>query len=158
MLDLAIGIIIGTAFQNVVKSLVDDIITPPFGLVFDGVDFSNLTIKLPNFVHKGQPPVVIRYGLFLQQIIHLLVMALALFFIVKFISRLHRIAVLNRQLEAAAAAAENEISEPSAPCEPSEELKVLREIRDLIAGNKTVTISSSTASSSIESSSHLITL
>ncbi len=157
MLDLAIGIIIGTAFQNVVKSLVDDIITPPFGLVFDGVDFSNLTIKLPNFVHKGQPPVVIRYGLFLQQIIHLLVMALALFFIVKFISRLHRIAVLNRQL-AEAAAAENEISEPSAPCEPSEELKVLREIRDLIAGNKNATISSSTASSSIESSSHLITL
>ncbi len=156
MLDLAIGIIIGTAFQNVVKSLVDDIITPPFGLVFDGVDFSNLTIKLPNFVHKGQPPVVIRYGLFLQQIIHLLVMALALFFIVKFISRLHRIAVLNRQLAEAAAA--NEISEPSAPSEPSEELKVLREIRDLIAGNKNVTISSSTASSSIESSSHLITL
>jgi large conductance mechanosensitive channel len=156
VLDLAIGIIIGTAFQNVVKSLVDDIITPPFGLVFDGVDFSNLTIKLPNFVHKGQPPVVIRYGLFLQQIIHLLVMALALFFIVKFISRLHRIAVLNRQLAEAAAA--NEISEPSAPSEPSEELKVLREIRDLIAGNKNVTISSSTASSSIESSSHLITL
>jgi large-conductance mechanosensitive channel len=85
-------------------------------------------------------------------------MALALFFIVKFISRLHRIAVLNRQLAAAAAAAENEISEPSAPCEPSEELKVLREIRDLIAGNKNATISSSTASSSIESSSHLITL
>ncbi len=154
MLDLAIGIIIGTAFQNVVKSLVDDIITPPFGLVFDGVDFSNLTINLPNFVHKGQPPVVIRYGLFLQQIIHLLVMALALFFIVKFISRLQRIAALNRQLAAAAAANEtSESSPPSAPCEPSEELKVLREIRDLIAGNKNATMSPSTASSS-----HLITL
>ncbi|CAF1045844.1 unnamed protein product [Rotaria sordida] len=77
VLDLAIGIIIGTAFQSVVKSLVDDIITPPFGLIFDGVDFSNLTIKMKNFVHKDQPPVVIRYGIFIQQIIHLLIMALA---------------------------------------------------------------------------------
>jgi large conductance mechanosensitive channel len=42
--DLAIGIIIGNAFNNVVQSLVNDIITPPFGLIFDGVDFSNLTI------------------------------------------------------------------------------------------------------------------
>jgi large conductance mechanosensitive channel len=65
VLDLAIGIIIGTAFTNVVKSLVDDIITPPFGLILGGVDFVNLTIKMKNFVYKDQPPVVIRYGKFL---------------------------------------------------------------------------------------------
>ncbi|CAF0929776.1 unnamed protein product [Adineta steineri] len=140
ILEMAIGIIIGTLFQNVVKSLVDDIITPPFGLIFDGVDFSNLTIKLPNFVRKDQPPVVIRYGLFLQQILHLVIMALALFCIVKFISRLHRIAAQNREL-----ATENV---PVQSNEPSEELKVLRDIRDLIAINKNITNSASAGSSS----------
>jgi large conductance mechanosensitive channel len=48
MLELAIGIIIGAAFQSVVKSLVKDIITTPFGLIFDGVDISNLTIEMHN--------------------------------------------------------------------------------------------------------------
>jgi large conductance mechanosensitive channel len=144
MLDLAIGIIIGTAFQNVVKSLVDDIITPPFGLIFDGVDFSNLTIKMRNFVHKDQPPVVIRYGIFIQQIIHLLVVALALFGIVKLINKLHRIAAHHRELAVAS--------------EPSEEVKLLRDIRDLIAGNKNGTTPSSIASSPIEPSPNLISM
>ncbi len=153
ILDLAIGIIIGTAFQNVVKSLVDDIITPPFGLIFDGVDFSNLTIKMPNFVHKGQPPVVIRYGLFLQQIIHLLVLAFALFGIVKLISRLRRIAAQNRQRAEA-----NEPTQPSEPPEPSEEVKLLRNIRDLLEEIRNVNVPQSIASSSIESSSNLIHL
>ncbi len=153
ILDLAIGIIIGTAFQNVVKSLVDDIITPPFGLIFDGVDFSNLTIKMPNFVHKGQPPVVIRYGLFIQQIIHLLVLAFALFGIVKLISRLRRIAAQNRQRAEA-----NEPTQPSEPPEPSEEVKLLRNIRDLLEEIRNVNVTKSIASSSIESSSNLIHL
>jgi large conductance mechanosensitive channel len=144
MLDLAVGIIIGTAFQNVVKSLVDDIITPPFGLIFDGVDFSNLTIKMRNFVHKEQPPVVIRYGIFFQQVIHLLIVALALFGIVKFINKLHKIAVHNRQ--------------PTVTGEPSEEVKVLREIRDLIAGNRNGTTPPSSVSSLIEPSPSLISI
>ncbi len=150
---MAIGIIIGTAFQNVVKSLVDDIITPPFGLIFDGVDFSNLTIKMRNFVHKDQPPVVIRYGLFLQQIIHLLVLALALFGIIKLINRLRRIAAQNRRR-----APENESVQPSQPIESSEEVKLLRDIRDLLAEYKNATVSPSITSSSIESSSNLINL
>jgi large conductance mechanosensitive channel len=144
---LAIGIIIGTAFQSVVKSLVDDIITPPFGLIFDGVDFSNLTIKMNNFVHKDQPPVVIRYGIFIQHIIHLLVVALALFGIVKFINKLHKIAARNRQLAAA--------SEPS---EPSEEVKLLRDIRDLLAANRNAINPPSTTPSPIEPSSNLISI
>ncbi|CAF1565564.1 unnamed protein product [Adineta ricciae] len=122
--DLAIGIIIGTAFQNVVKSLVDDILTPPFGLIFDGVDFSNLTIPMRNFLRKDQPPVVIRYGLFLQQIIHLFIIALILFFIMKFIKRIREAAHRQRQ-------AENSSNEPFiSPID--EKLKVLCEIRDLL--------------------------
>jgi large conductance mechanosensitive channel len=145
MLDLAVGIIIGTAFQNVVKSLVDDIITPPFGLIFDGVDFSNLTIKMRNFVHKDQPPVVIRYGIFIQQVLHLLIVALALFFIVKLINKLHKIAAHNRESMAVAS-------------EPSEEVKVLREIRDLIAANKNGTTLPSSVSSLIEPPPNLISI
>ena len=150
---MAIGIIIGTAFQNVVKSLVEDIITPPFGLIFDGVDFSNLTIEMHNYVRKGQPPVVIRYGIFLQQIIHLLVVALALFGTIKLIRRLRRIAAHNRQV-----AAVSEPSRPSEPSEPSEEVKLLREIRDLIAGNKDTTSQSSITSALNEPSSNLISI
>jgi len=145
MLDLAVGIIIGTAFQNVVKSLVDDIITPPFGLIFDGVDFSNLTIKMRNFVHKDQPPVVIRYGIFIQQVLHLLVVALALFFIVKLINKLHKIAAHNRESMAVTS-------------EPSEEVIVLREIRDLIAANKNGTTLPSSVSSLIEPPPNLISI
>ena len=125
VLDLAIGIIIGTAFQNVVKSLVNDILTPPFGFIFDGVDLSNLTVKMQNFVRKDQPPVVIRYGVFMQQILHLLVVALALFSVVKFIRRLKKVVVRRRPPIAP--------SEPSQPSQAREEVRILTEIRDLIA-------------------------
>jgi len=120
--DLAIGIIIGNAFTNVVKSLVDDILTPPFGLFFDGVDFANLTIKMNNFVHTDQPPVEIRYGKFIQQIIYLLIVAFVLFLIIKFINKLHR--------TAASKYAEEQNNEMK---NPTEEVKILREIRDLLA-------------------------
>ncbi len=122
MFDLAIGIIIGNAFTNVVKSLVDDILTPPFGLFFDGVDFANLTIKMNNFVHTDQPPVEICYGKFIQQIIYLLIVAFVLFLVIKFINKLHR--------TAASKYAEEQNNEMK---NPSEEVKVLREIRDLLA-------------------------
>ncbi len=120
--DLAIGLIIGTAFNNVVQSLVNDIITPPFGLFFDGVDFSNLTIKMRNFVRPDQPPVLIRYGRFIQTIIYLFIVAFVLFLIVKSINRLHRLAAKRK--------AEQHGIELN---ETNEELKVLKDIRDLLA-------------------------
>jgi large conductance mechanosensitive channel len=122
MFDLAIGIIIGTAFSNVVQSLVNDIITPPFGLLIGGVDFVNLTIQIPNFVYTNQPPVAIRYGRFLQQILYLLIVALALFFIIKFINKLHKIA-MRKKIEV----------EKATVKESTDEVKVLHEIRDLLA-------------------------
>ncbi|CAF1310384.1 unnamed protein product [Rotaria sordida] len=126
VVDLAIGIIIGTAFANVVQSLVDDIITPPFGLILGGVDFVNLTIKMKNFVYKDQPPVVIRYGKFIQTIISLFLMALALFFVIKGINKLHRIATRKKQ------------NEENIQLETNEEVKVLCEIRDLLAKQSTI--------------------
>ena len=116
--ELAVGVIIGTAVKNVVQSLVDDIITPPFGLLLGGVDFVNLTIKMKNFVYKDEPPVVIRYGKFLQSILSLLIIAFALFFLIKGINQLHKITQRNKeQIQ------DNEVTE---------EVKVLREIRDLL--------------------------
>ena len=56
VLDLAIGIVIGSAFISVVHSLVNDVISPPLGLLLGGVDFASLTIKMRNFVYKDQPP------------------------------------------------------------------------------------------------------
>ncbi|CAF0782125.1 unnamed protein product [Rotaria sordida] len=125
--DLAIGIIIGTAFSNVVKSLVDDIITPPFGFLLGGVDFANLTIKMKNFVYKNQPPVVIRYGKFIQQIIYLLIVAFAIFFIIKLVNRLYKMAKKKK-----------EKNEPLIDDKTSDEVKVLREIRDLLAQQSSV--------------------
>ena len=125
--DLAIGIIIGSAFNNLVQSLVNDIITPPFGLFFDGVDFSNLTIKMRNFVHPDQPPVLIRYGRFIQAILYLFIVAFVLFLIVKSINRLHRLAS-QRKVE----------QQGTELDETSEELKVLKDIRDLLSGGPVV--------------------
>ncbi len=119
VIDLAVGIVIGTAFTNVVQSLVDDIITPPLGLVLGGVDFVNLTIKMKNFVYQDQPPVVIRYGKFIQAIITLLIVALALFFIIKLVTKLQKIAARKKV-------------ETITVIEVTEEVKVLREIRDVL--------------------------
>ncbi|CAF2483405.1 unnamed protein product [Rotaria sp. Silwood2] len=131
VLDLAIGIIIGTAFTNVVQSLVDDIITPPLGLILGGVDFVNLTINMKNFVYEDQPPVVIRYGKFIQTIISLCIVALVLFFVIQGINKLHKIARRNK------ATTEDDLDN-----EVDEEVKVLREIRDLLARQSSINFSS----------------
>lgn len=120
ILDLAIGIVIGTAFTSVVQSLVNDIITPPLGLLLGGVDFANLTIQMKNFVYKNQPPVVIRYGKFFQSILSLFIVAFALFFVVRGANRLNDYAARKKkQLE--------DVIDKG-----TEEIKVLREIRDVL--------------------------
>lgn len=127
--DLAVGFIIANAFNNVVQSLVDDVLTPPFGLFFDGVDFANLTIKMNNFVRPSQPPVLIRYGKFLQTVLHLLIVAFCLFLLVKSINKIHRLAA-KRKLEQATIELK----------ETNEELHVLKEIRDLLAGRSVIPV------------------
>ncbi|CAF3770344.1 unnamed protein product [Rotaria magnacalcarata] len=123
VLDLAIGIVVGTAFTNVIQSLVDDIITPPLGLALGGVDFANLTIKMKNFVYTSQPPVVIRYGKFIQSIISLLIVAMALFCIIKGVNHIYKITTKKKTKQ-----------DIEVITEPSEDIKLLREIRDLLAG------------------------
>jgi large conductance mechanosensitive channel len=86
-----------------------------------GVDFVNLTIKMKNFVYKDQPSVVIRYGKFIQALISLLIVAFVLFFLIKSINQLHKMAVKNK-----------EKIQDNIEIEVTDEVKVLREIRDLL--------------------------
>ncbi|MCC6712644.1 MAG: large-conductance mechanosensitive channel protein MscL [Candidatus Dadabacteria bacterium] len=126
VVDMAVGIIIGAAFGTIVQSLVNDVIMPPIGLILGNVDFSNLFIVLK----EGVPPgpyaaladaqtagaVTINYGTFINTVISFLIVAIAVFVLVKNINR------LKRQSEEA----------PPAPPEPSNEEKLLTEIRDIL--------------------------
>ena len=101
VLDLAVGIIIGGAFGTIVKSLVDDVIMPPVGLALGNVDFSDLFLLL-KAGPKGAPPyatlaeaqaagaVTINYGLFVNSVIAFLIIALAVFLVVRAANRLQR--------------------------------------------------------------------
>lgn len=122
VLDLAIGIIISAAFSNLVESLVEDVLTPPFGLLLGGIDFSDLAIQMVNFVYTDQPPVVIRYGKFIQKLIYLLILSFVLFFVIKAINKLRQVANQKKSDE-----------ERSRKQEQTEELKVLLEIRNILA-------------------------
>jgi large conductance mechanosensitive channel len=115
VIDLAVGVVIGGAFGAIVKSLVDQIIMPPVGLLTGGVDFATLKWVLKPAAGKAAE-VAIGYGVFVNAVIQFLIVAAAIFLMVKAINSVRR--------EEAAAPAE-----PPAPT-PSEAL--LTEIRDLL--------------------------
>lgn len=87
MMDLAIGVILGIAFGKVVNSLVSDILMPPLGMLIGGVDFSALSIKLPVPL-STVPPVEIKYGLFINAVISFLIIAFAIFLVIKGMNKL----------------------------------------------------------------------
>ena len=120
VVDLAVGFILGGAFGTIVSSLVNDILMPPIGLLLGGVDFSELKYVLePAAVRGGEeiPEVAINYGMFINNVISFLIVAFAMFMIVKGMNRMHQ-----KKEEA-----------PEAVPEPSTEEKLLTEIRDLLA-------------------------
>ena len=100
VVDMAVGIIIGGAFGTIVKSLVSDVIMPPIGLLLGGVDFSNLYLV----VSQGSPAgpyaaltdaqaagaVTINYGLFINSVVSFLIVALAVFFVIKSLNAMKR--------------------------------------------------------------------
>jgi large conductance mechanosensitive channel len=122
VIDLAVGIIIGAAFTTIVNSLVNDIIMPPLGLLIGGIDFSNffLTLKGGAFptleAAKAAGAVTMNYGLFINAVIRFIIVAFAIFILVKQINRLAR----------------EEPKAPPPPPEPSREELLLAEIRDLL--------------------------
>jgi large conductance mechanosensitive channel len=96
VVDLAVGIIIGVAFGKIVTSLVNDIIMPPIGLVVGRVDFTNLFINLSGQSYaslaeaKAAGAPTINYGVFLNNVIDFVIVAFAIFLLVRFINRLNR--------------------------------------------------------------------
>ena len=129
VMDMAVGVIIGGAFGKISTSLVNDIIMPAVSMLTGGVDFSNWKIVLKQAVAgadgviDASTEVAIRYGSFLATIIDFLIIAFAVFCLIKFLNSLHR-----KKEEAPAA--------PPAPPEPSAEEKLLTEIRDLLKEQK----------------------
>jgi large conductance mechanosensitive channel len=101
VVDMAVGIIIGGAFGTIVKSLVDDVLMPPIGLLLGGIDFSNFFLLLKQGTKAAGPyavltdakaagAVTVNYGLFLNGIISFLIVAFAVFILVRSINRLRR--------------------------------------------------------------------
>jgi large conductance mechanosensitive channel len=123
VVDLAVGVVIGAAFTGIVNSLVKDIITPPMGLALGGIDFSNffVTLKGPHLATLAEAQkagaVTLNYGLFINALINFIVVAIALFLLIRAINRL---TTPETPAEAVAAA----------PLPPPEEVLLLREIRD----------------------------
>lgn len=84
VIDMAVGIIIGAAFGKIVDSLVKDVLMPPIGLLLGKVDFSDLKLELTS----GENPVSINYGLFINALISFLIVAFAVFILIKAINKL----------------------------------------------------------------------
>ncbi len=89
VIDMAVGIIIGAAFGKIVSSLVADVIMPPIGLALGNVDFSSLAWTL-RAQHGDVPAVMIRYGVFINTVIDFLIVAFAIFMVIKQLNRLKR--------------------------------------------------------------------
>jgi large conductance mechanosensitive channel len=96
VVDLAVGIVIGAAFGKIVTSFVSDILMPPIGVLFGKVDFTNLFIDLSDVHHptlaaaKAAGAATINYGLFINTIIDFVIVAFAIFLVVKFVNRMRR--------------------------------------------------------------------
>jgi large conductance mechanosensitive channel len=119
VMDLAVGVVVGAAFGKIVESFVKDVITPPLGLLIGGVDFSGLKIAIGG---SEAAPVTLNYGMFVQALFNFLIIAAAIFLLVKIVS------AATRKAEAAPAA-------PAAPPPPDPQVVLLTEIRDALKKN-----------------------
>jgi len=123
VVDLAVGVIIGAAFGKIVTSLVEDVVMPPIGLLLGKADFSNLFVNLSGGTYtsvaeaNAAGAATINYGLFINTLINFLIVALAIFFVIKVINRVRR---------------QEKDKEVTAP---TNEEKLLMEIRDALIAN-----------------------
>jgi large conductance mechanosensitive channel len=123
VVDMAVGIIIGAAFGRIVSSFVNDVVMPPLGQLIGGLDFSNLFLTLGEGAYEslaaaeeaGAP--VIKYGLFINNVLDFLIVAFVIFLAIKGMNKLKR---------------EQEAAPPPPPPGPSDEVKLLTEIRDAL--------------------------
>lgn len=109
IIDMAVGVIIGTAFSKIVTSVVNDILTPLLGIVIGGLDFTDLTLKVGD--------ATISYGIFLQNVFDFLVVAACIFTFIKILSKFNK---------------KEEVKEEKVETKKDEQIILLEEIRDLL--------------------------
>ena len=121
VVDMAVGIIIGAAFGKIVTSLVNDVVMPPIGLLLGSVDFTNLFLNLGGDYatvaaaeEAGAP--IIKYGMFINTVLDFVIVAFAIFLVIKALNKLKR----------------QQAAQPPAPPAPSAQEKLLTEIRDVL--------------------------
>lgn len=123
VVDLAVGVVIGAAFGKIVASLVSDVVMPPIGLLLGGLDFSNffVTLKGEGFATLAEAQeagaVTLNYGLFINTVVQFLIVAFAIFLVIKQINRMKR----------------QEEEKPAEPAAPPRNEVLLEEIRDLLS-------------------------
>jgi large conductance mechanosensitive channel len=115
VVDMAVGIVIGGAFGKIVSSFVADVLMPPLGLLLGNVDFSDRAVTLRDAA-EGAAAVTLKYGAFIQTVVDFVIIAFAIFMVVKAMN------TLKKKEEAA----------PAAPPAPSKEEVLLTEIRDAL--------------------------
>ena len=115
VVDLAVGVIIGAAFGKIVSSLVNDIFMPIIGMIIGNVDFTTLEIKIGEPV-EGAEQAAIKYGMFIQEIVNFLIIALCIFMVIKLINKVQK----------------KKEEEPAPAPEPTKEEVLLTEIRDAL--------------------------
>lgn len=115
VLDMAIGIVLGAAFGKIVSTFVSSVLMPPIGLLLGGVDFSQLMIVLKEATEEAEA-VAISYGTFLNTVIDFVIIAFAIFLVVKGMNKMKK----------------KEEEKPAPPPEPSKEEVLLTEIRDAL--------------------------
>lgn len=118
VVDMAVGIVIGGAFGKIVSSFVADVLMPPIGLALGGVDFTDLAVTLKEGV-DGADAVMLNYGAFIQSVVDFLIIAFAIFMVVKAMNSMQK----------------TEEEAPAKPPEPSKEEVLLTEIRDALRSN-----------------------
>lgn len=115
VMDMAVGIVIGAAFGAIISSFVADVLTPPLGVLLGGMDFTSMNIILKDAVGET-PAVTLNYGMFLQKLFDFIIIAMAIFMVVKAMNRMKK-----KKEEA-----------PAAPAPPPAQEVLLSEIRDLL--------------------------
>ncbi|HET8941255.1 MAG TPA: large-conductance mechanosensitive channel protein MscL [Rudaea sp.] len=117
VVDMATGIVIGAAFGKIVSSLVAEVIMPPIGLLIGGIDFSNIKTVIKAAGADGKGEVAIMWGSFLNTVISFIIVAFAIFLVIKLMNRMMR-------------------KEEAAPAPPAADVVLLTEIRDLLKAPK----------------------
>ena len=123
VMDLAIGVIIGSAFSSIVSSLVKDIIMPLLGVIIGRVNITDLKLTIPGML--GGNEIILTYGVFLQAVINFIIIALSIFLMIKVVNKLHKRFLKEKE------------APKEAPVEvPNKTEELLTEIRDLLKNSK----------------------